>query len=131
MRSTPPSPFASVTALIAALALSACVATAEPPTVPGGRIGTLVPGRYVCEMPGDAAGEVGKPIPDFEFRVVNASSYKAGGVRGSYLRTGNRVLMTGGPLKGLRLRSITQGFLRRVAEDGSDGPMRCVLSSRR
>lgn len=88
-------------------------------------------GLYTCELPGDASGAVGNPIPEFEFRVVNASSYKAGGIRGSYLYTGDRVLMTGGKLKGLALHRISEGFLRRVEHDGSDGEMRCVRTSRR
>ena len=129
MRFPPALPPASVTALL--LALGACSHGETPPPVPGGRIGTLVPGRYVCELPGDASGAAGKPVPEFEFRVVNASSYKVDGIRGSYLHTGDRVLMTAGKLNGLKLHRVTQGFLRQVAPDGSDGPMRCVLSSHR
>lgn len=108
--------------------LSACASASPPPPVAGGPIGTLTIGRYVCELPGDASGAAGRPQPDFEFRVVNASSYKAGGVRGSYLLTGDRVMMTGGKLKGLRLHRISGGFLRRIEQDGSDGEMRCVLA---
>ncbi|SFF84295.1 hypothetical protein SAMN05518801_102140 [Novosphingobium sp. CF614] len=104
---------------------------APPPPVPGGKIGTLALGRYACELPGDAGGPAGKPMPDFNFRIANASSYKAGGIRGSYLYTDDRVIMTGGKLKGLRLHRISEGFLRQIAEDGSDGEMRCVLISRK
>jgi len=107
------------------------LASPEPSPVPGGRIGTLPIGIYTCEMPGDAAGPAGKPVADHEFRVVNASSYKAGGTRGSYLFTGSRVTMTGGKLKGLILHRMSEGFLRKVNKDGSDGEMRCVLTSRR
>ncbi|MCT2400040.1 hypothetical protein [Novosphingobium mangrovi (ex Huang et al. 2023)] len=114
--------------LVAGSLSVAAAASEAPPPPPGGRIGTLALGRYVCEMPGDAAS---RPVHQFEFRVVNASSYKAGGVRGSYLYTGDRVVMTGGKLKGLRLHRISEGFLREIAEDGSDGPMRCVRTSRR
>ncbi|MEJ2409741.1 MAG: hypothetical protein P8Y58_15100 [Novosphingobium sp.] len=112
-------------------AVTACAASAPPPPVPGGRIGTLALGRYTCELPGVAGGPAGTHLPEYDFRIVNASSYKAGGVRGSYLYSGGRVVMTGGKLKGLTLHRISIGFLRRIAEDGSDGPMRCVRTSRR
>ncbi|MCJ2177601.1 hypothetical protein [Novosphingobium album (ex Hu et al. 2023)] len=110
--------------------VTACAASAPPPPVPGGRIDTLALGHYTCELPGDAGGPSGTPMPEYDFRIVNASSYKAGGIRGSYLFAGDRVVMTGGKLKGLTLRRISIGFLRQIAEDGSDGPMRCVRTSR-
>lgn len=113
-------------------AATACTAgSAPPPPVPGGRIHTLAIGQYSCEMPGDATGPAGKAVPEYDFRVVNASSYKAGGLRGSYLYTGSRVVMTGGKLKGLTLHRISEGFLREVNPDGTDGPMRCVRTSRK
>jgi hypothetical protein len=117
--------------VLAATPLAAAAAASEaPPPPPGGRIGTLALGHYVCELPGDAAGPAGRPVPEFRFRVVNASSYKAAGIRGSYLYTGDRVVMTGGKLKGLKLHRISEGFLRKIEEDGSDGEMRCVRISR-
>ncbi|MCJ2187351.1 hypothetical protein [Novosphingobium beihaiensis] len=112
-------------------ALSACAARTHAPLMPGGRIGTLALGSYTCELPGDAGGPTGTPMPGYHFRIVNASSYKAGGIRGSYLYTGDRVVMTGGKLKGFTLHRISEGFLRQIAEDGSDGPMRCIRTSRR
>lgn len=131
-RATAPRPASLAALLLAAAmpALAGCAASVPPPPVPGGRIGTLAMGRYTCELPGDAGGPAGMPLPEYEFRIVNASSYKASGIRGSYLYSGDRVLMTGGKLKGLVLHRISQSFLRQVAEDGSDGPMRCVRMSR-
>lgn len=120
--------------LLAAMvpAMSACASHGTPPPpVPGGKIATLVMGHYTCELPGDASGPSANPVPEFEFRVVNASSYKSGGVRGSYLYTGDRVIMTGGKLTGLKLHRISNGFLRQILDDGSDGEMRCVRISRR
>ncbi|HUD28281.1 MAG TPA: hypothetical protein VMQ93_05365 [Novosphingobium sp.] len=111
------------------LAATGCAASATPPPAPGGAISTLALGTYTCELPGDAAGAVGKPMPDQEFRIVNSSSYKAGGIRGSYLFVGDRVTMTGGKLKGLKLHRISTGFLRKVEADGSDGELRCVRTS--
>lgn len=121
---------AALTAALVVLPLAAG-ASPKPPLVPGGRIGTLPIGTYTCEMPGDAGGSAGKPVADHEFRVVNASSYKNGAIRGSYLLTGDRVTMTGGTLKGLVLHRVSQGFLRQVKPDGTDGEMRCVLTRQR
>lgn len=82
-------------------------------------------------MPGEAGGLVGKPLPEYEFRIVNASAYKAQGERGSYLYVGDTVTMTGGKLKGLKLHKLSGNFLRKVEANGSDGEMRCVRTSRK
>ncbi|MGF7153254.1 hypothetical protein [Novosphingobium gossypii] len=112
--------------------LSGCAsADTAPPPVAGGPISTMPLGTYTCEMAGDAGGLVGRPLPEYEFRIVNASSYKAGGIRGSYLLTGRYLTMTGGKLRGLKLHRLEDTFLRKVEADGSDGEMRCVRSSRR
>lgn len=116
----------------AALAATACAAaTPAPPPVAGGQISTLPMGTYSCELPGDAASAVGKPVAEYQFRIVNSSSYKSGGIRGSYLRTDSHVVMTGGPLKGKSFHRISEGFLRVIQDDGTDGEMRCVIVSHR
>jgi len=102
---------------------------ATPPPVPGGRIGTLEMGKYTCERPGDAGGPIQVPARELDFTVVFGSSYKAGGQRGSYLLTGDSVVMTGGALRGLKLHRINDGFLRRVDESGRDSEVRCVLAT--
>lgn len=130
MRSPAHTSFA-VLGLALLLTAPGCAASPTPPPAPGGAIATLGLGTYTCEMPGDASGAAGKPMPDHEFRVVNASSYKAGGIRGSYLFVGDKVTMTGGKLKGLKLHRISAGFLREIEADGSDGDMRCVRTSRK
>ena len=122
---------ATLIALAAGLSSAGCDASPKPQPVPGGRIGTLPLGTYTCELPGDPGGVAGKAQKDYEFRIVNASAYKSGGVRGSYLLTGMTVVMTGGKLKGLTLHKISTGFLRQVQKDGTDGDLRCVLSSHR
>jgi len=123
-------PLAAPVLLVAGL-LPGTPATAatEPPPVPGGLIGTMVQGKYSCELPGDAGGPIRVPASDFDFAVIRGSSYRAGGVRGSYLRTGDMVTMTGGKLKGLKLHLLSDGFLRRIEANGQDGEMRCVLST--
>ena len=103
---------------------------AEPTPVPGGEIGTLEQGRYVCELPGDATGPAGRHVADADFTVISASNYRAKGRQGSYLLTGDRVTMTSGPHKGRRLHRLSRGFLREVDADGSDGLLRCVLGRR-
>lgn len=116
--------------LIAASILAGCTADRlPPPPVPGGQIGTLTQGNYTCELPGDAAGPVGKALPQYDFKVVGASSYKAGGVQGSYLHTGDRVAMTGGKLKGLKFTRVSDRFLRQIDDQGEETGMRCVLTS--
>jgi hypothetical protein len=112
------------------LMLATAVASASTPA-PGGEIGTLEIGRYVCELAGDATGPVGRHVPEADFRITNASSYRVNGVGGSYLLTGDRMVLTSGLRKGERYRRISTGFLRKTEADGSDGPMRCVLTSRR
>lgn len=114
------------------LFVSSVQAPAEtvPPPVPGGTIGTMIQGRYSCELPGIAGGPVGYAQAEYEFTIINSSSYKAGGVRGSYLLTGDRLVMTGGRLKALTLHRISPSFLRKIEADGSDGELRCVLVSR-
>jgi hypothetical protein len=102
-----------------------------PPPVPGGLIGTLKAGRYTCELSGDAGGPVGVAAKDFDFTVIHGSSYRAGASRGGYLMTGDIAIMTGGRLRGLKLHRISDGFLRQVMADGSDGEMRCVLGQAR
>lgn len=122
---------AAVLGLALLLTQAGWAAGAAPPPPPGGSIATLPLGTYTCELPGDASGAAGKPMADYEFRIVNSSSYKAGGMRGSYLFVGDRVAMTGGKLKGLKLRRVSATFLRQVDPDGTDGDMRCVRSSRK
>ena len=97
--------------------------------VPGGEIGTLTKGAYICELPGDATGPTGIHIPEADFTIINASSYRAQGRIGSYLLTGDRVVMTSGTLEGQKFRRVSEGFLRRIEADGSDGKMRCILIS--
>lgn len=112
--------------LAAALALLAAPALA----VPGGEIDTLEIGRYVCELPGDALGPRGVLQPSEDFSITFGSSYRAKGLRGTYLLTGDTVVMTSGPRRGERYNRISDGFLRRQNADGSDGALRCVIANR-
>jgi hypothetical protein len=98
--------------------------------VPGGDVATLDPGRYVCELPGDAGSVAGRKVPEENFRIVSASSYKAEGTIGSYLLTGDNVVMTSGPRKGKRYARVSKGFLRLLGPDGKETSLRCVRATR-
>lgn len=124
--------FAISIALVACLPANSLWARESPSPPPGGTIGTLTMGFYNCEKDGDAGGPIGLPVPELDFRIVNGSSYKANDrIRGSYLMTGLDIVMTGGALKGMKLRRIGNGLLRVIGPDGLDSDTRCVLATRR
>lgn len=117
---------ATTHALIAILAgIGGCTGTAAP-GAPGGPIDRLPLGEYVCEMPGDATGPAGIHLPEQSFSVLNASTYATPQGRGTYLLTGNLLVMTSGPKRGQRFHRLSQNFLREIGRNGADGPMRCV-----
>ncbi len=115
---------------ILAAALLAALPAAPSRAVPGGEIGTLPLGFYVCELPGDAAGPWRIRVPEEDFTIISASNYRANGVRGSYLLTNDNVVMTSGPFDGKRYHRQSHGFLRLIGDDGEPGKLRCVLSTR-
>ncbi len=95
-----------------------------------GRLGTLEPGRYLCELPGDAGGLASIPIQEAWFDIVNASSYSGAEGRGTYLLTGNTVIFTRGPLKGMKFIRTGARTLKAVGLTGELAKMRCVRSGR-
>lgn len=125
----PALPFAPVLAISAALLAAVCPAPLV--AAPGGQLGTLPRGPYVCELPGDATGAVGIAQPAFDFTVTNASTYRTASGKGIYLLTGDRLTFTSGPHDGLTYRRIYSGFLRRTGADGRDSTLRCIKGSRR
>ncbi|MBA4160649.1 MAG: hypothetical protein C0515_00875 [Novosphingobium sp.] len=94
--------------------------------VPGGPIGQIPPGNFLCEMPGDATGAVGLRVPDEDFVVVNANTYRTAKGRGTYLLTGDLLVLTSGPKNGDKYRLISNNFLRKLGADGQEGSLRCV-----
>ncbi len=116
--------------LAAAAALALVIASAPALGVPGGEIGTLPTGVYRCEKPGNLTGLDAVALPQDDFRVLASSSYAVDGKRGSYLLTGDRMVMTGGPLEGREFRRTSVGYLRLVGPDGEPGEVRCVLGLR-
>jgi hypothetical protein len=115
------------------LAFALLLATALPlpntspaRAAPGGQIGRLQLGEFVCELPGDATGPAGIRQPEQGFSVINATTYTTSTGRGTYLLTGDLLVMTSGPKRGQRFRRLSQNFLHELHADGREGPLRCV-----
>ena len=113
-----------MTRQIPLLLLAACAGSAS--AAPGGPIDTLQLGDYSCELPGDALGPAGIRQPASDFTIVTASSYMAGGKRGTYLLTGNTLQLTSGPMKGVRFAKLSDNFLRMLDGAGMETSLRCV-----
>jgi hypothetical protein len=56
----------------------------------------------------------------------NASTYVAAEGAGSYLLTGDRLVMTSGPRRGDRYRRVSNNFLRKLDAAGAETGLRCV-----
>ncbi len=97
---------------------------------PGGTLGTIHLGDYYCELPGDATGPAGHPVPKENFAIVNGSSYMTGQGGGAYLLTGDVLTMTSGPKRGEKFSRLSNNFLRKLAPDGSESTLRCVRRTR-
>lgn len=99
---------------------------AASPVLAEGRIGTVRPGSFTCELPGDAAGPVGKVQPEESFTILTASRYAAPQGNGTYLFAGNRLEMTSGPRKGDAYRVESGSLLRKLDKNGKVTRLRCV-----
>ncbi|APE28591.1 hypothetical protein [Aurantiacibacter gangjinensis] len=113
---------ASAILAFAALGISA-------PAIADDDIGTIARGQYVCELPGDAGGPAGIAQPQESFRIESASRYSSPQGSGTYLRRGDRVIMTSGPRNGDSYRITGRGFLRKL-ENGEPGRLRCLRQGR-
>lgn len=107
-------------------ALLAPLAAAPALAADGGPIDTILLGYYACELPGDATGPAGHRRPEENFWIIAGSSYRTEQGHGAYLLTGNRVIMTSGPMRGEKFRRVSNGFLRKLNADGTDTALRCV-----
>lgn len=115
--------------LLPALALGAAFAATGAPAADG-PLGTLPLGRYLCELPGDAAGPASIPVEGAWFDIVNASSYAAEGGNGTYLLTGKNLVFTRGPMRGARFERTGMRALKRVDLTGPLAKMRCIKTGR-
>jgi hypothetical protein len=112
------------------IAIAAALAAAGASAAPGGKLGTLPQGRYICSTPGDATGPAWNVIPGGGFTINTASTYHTATGSGTYLLTGEKVVFTRGPLKGQRFVQTGSATLRWVDEEGNPGRVRCVRSGR-
>jgi hypothetical protein len=113
--------------MIRSLPFAALFASAASIAPAQGPIDTVLRGAYVCELPGDAAGQAGIPQPDRSFTIESSSRYATLHGSGVYLRRGNRLDMTSGPRRGDSYLVIRPGFLRERQANGTAGRLRCVL----
>jgi hypothetical protein len=116
-------------AIVPAIFVAICSA-APAVAAPGGPIDTIRRGEYVCELPGDATGPAGHPVPDEGFEILSGSSYMTARGGGAYLLTGDLMVMTSGPKRGERFNRLSSNFLRKLAADGTDSALRCVRRMR-
>lgn len=114
-------------AMVLGLLLTGAGAVDNTPP-PFGELSTARRGDYVCEMPGDAMGLAGIHVPGEDFTILHASSYAADGQYGTYLLAGDTLTMTSGPRKGARYHRVSDNFLRKLAQDGSETALRCIRS---
>lgn len=94
--------------------------------VPGGPIDVLAPAAYACEMPGDATNAAGYRVDAENFAIANSTSYFTPEGRGTYLLTGDDLVLTSGPKSGNRYRRVSDNFLRKLGPDGKETALRCV-----
>jgi len=99
---------------------------AATPVPAANQLGTLRVGEYRCELPGDATGPSRFPVAEEHFTVTNASSYRTAQGGGSYLLTGNRLVMTSGPKRGQKYTRFSDNFLRKLDAEGKETDLRCV-----
>ena len=118
---------AMATRMIRSLPFVALMAATASAALAQGPIDTVLRGRYVCEMPGNAAVGASVRLPDRSFTIESSSRYAAPHGGGVYLRRGDRMDMTSGPRRGETYLVIRPGFLRERQADGKPGRLRCVL----
>lgn len=108
------------------LLLAALIVVATSATASVGRLGTLPHGSYICSLPGDANGPAWRELPDMEFTIGNASTYRTFEGLGTYLMTGKIVTFTRGSMKGMVFYRIADTTLVYREKDDSLGRVRCV-----
>ena len=112
------------TAILCAAILAAAAASSGLATP--GKLGSLPHGLYVCSLPGNASGPAWEEIPSKNFRIENASTYHTEEGSGIYLMTGNEVLFTRGPMKGLRFERTGNTTLIWLDENRQRSRIRCI-----
>jgi hypothetical protein len=108
-------------------AFAAVVAAASPLLAQEGRMLRTMPhGEYECALPGDAAREAYRVVPQASFGIAAASRYRTAEGVGTYLMRGEELVFTGGPRKGEQFRRVGPNQLQRLKEDGSVSKLLCT-----
>ena len=108
--------------------VAALMAATATITLAQGPIDTVERGPYVCELPGDAGGQVGIAQAGRGFTIETDSRYTSPRGTGTYLRRGRHLTMTSGSHKGEVYVVVHPGFLRLLDAAGKPTRLRCVLN---
>ncbi|RVU06152.1 hypothetical protein EOE18_04705 [Novosphingobium umbonatum] len=93
---------------------------------PEGPAFTLRRGDYTCELPGHALTTAGIAQPQEDFTIRQGSIYSTSAGRGTYLATGDEIVMTTGPKKGEKYKRVSENYLRKLTRDGGESNLRCI-----
>lgn len=115
--------------MIRTLAIASLSLAVALPATAQRTIGTIERGRYQCELPAEIPGEVALPQPDESFEIAGASRYRSPQGNGTYLRRGDRVVMSSGPRNGVEYEVMSPAMLRKI-ENGQPGRLRCYWRGR-
>ena len=106
--------------------IAATAITAPASAAPGGSLGTLAHGNYVCSLPGDASGAARRFVEAEDFVIATSSTYSTEAGWGTYLLTGSRVIFSRGPMKGTNYIRESNNTLRKLNSDGEETDLRCT-----
>ncbi|WP_347304013.1 hypothetical protein V5740_05210 [Croceibacterium sp. TMG7-5b_MA50] len=129
MRTHRLAPLAIIPALLALPTALPAQTAGETPPRHGGDIGVVQQGLYVCELPDPRAPSRGVVQDGAGFRILDASRYISDEGTGTYLRRGDRMILSSGPRRGESYHIVTPGFFRKL-EGGSPGRLRCIRRGR-
>lgn len=114
--------------LLASLAVFAASSATPAIAAPGGKLGTMAGGRWICEIPGDATMRPTRQEAD-DFSIVPDSSYRTpDGRSGTYLLLGDRLTMTSGPFDGKRFVLDSAAMIHPLDQNDQPEALRCVKS---
>lgn len=118
--------------IIPALVAAALTGAAAPAlAAPGGSLGTLQKGAYVCFLPGDASGPARRIVETERFEIGASSTYSTAEGWGTYLLTGQKLVFSRGPKKGATYIRETRATLRKLDDEGRETDLRCTRWTRR
>lgn len=109
-------------------AFAAALAAAAPAYAQdrGGMLRTMPHGTYECALPGDAAAAAYQVVPEEQFRISTASSYRTAEGRGTYILRGDELTFTRGPKKGQKFRRVGTNQLQRLSPAGELEKLLCI-----